>query len=174
MSLWVHQLPRPINTASQDTFLSVCQNAKKPRNQAVSGLIVHEVYAPIWKKYVRATPEEYVRQRTIQFLIDYLGVPQDRIIVERTLSRLGVEWDRRRIDIRIPYQEGETTAVVECKESIVGDHEAACVQAQDYSQALHVKFFFVTDGMTFKGYRFKMMSFLQLEDIPHYEEWGLI
>lgn len=134
----------------------------------------NEVYDPIRKKYVRATPEEYVRQQTIQFLIDYLGVPQDRIIVERTLSRLGVEGDRRRIDIGILDQEGEITAVVECKESIVGDHEAACVQAQDYLQALHAKFFFVTDGMTFKGYRFKMMSFLQLEDIPHYEEWVLI
>ena len=51
----------------------------------------NEVYDPIRKRYVRATPEEYVRQQTIQFLIDYLGVPQDRIIVERTLSRLGVE-----------------------------------------------------------------------------------
>ena len=30
-----------MNTASQDTFLSVRQNAKKPRNHAVSGLIVH-------------------------------------------------------------------------------------------------------------------------------------
>lgn len=119
----------------------------------------------------RATPEKFVRQQTIQFLIDYLGVPQDRIIVERTLSRFGVEGDRRRIDIGILDQEGEITAVVECKVSIVGDHEAACIQAQDYLQALHAKFFFVTDGMTFKGYRFKMMSFLQLEDIPHYEEW---
>ena len=100
-----------------------------------------EVYDPIRKKYIRATPEEYVRQQTIQFLIDYLGVPQDRIIVERTLSRLGVEGDRRRIDIGILDQEGEITAVVECKESIVGDHEAACVQAQDYLQALHAKFF---------------------------------
>lgn len=131
-----------------------------------------QVYDPIRKKYVRATPEEFVRQQTIQFLIDYLGVPQDRIIVERTLSRLGVEGDRRRIDIGILDQEGEITAVVECKVSTVGDHEAACIQAQDYLQALHAKFFFVTDGMTFKGYRFKMMCFWQLEDIPHYEEWG--
>ena len=100
-----------------------------------------QVYDPIRKKYVRVTPEEFVRQQTIQFLIDYLGVPQDRIIVERTLSRLGVEGDRRRIDIGILDQEGEITAVVECKESIVGDHEAACVQAQDYLQALHAKFF---------------------------------
>ena len=41
VSLWVQQVPRPINTASQDTFLSVHQNEKKPRNQAVSGLIIH-------------------------------------------------------------------------------------------------------------------------------------
>ena len=132
------------------------------------------VYDPIREKYVHATPEEYVRQKTIQFLVDYMEIPSDRIVVERSLSKLGIEGDRRRIDIGFFDPEGGFMAVVECKESIVGDHEAACVQAQDYSQALHVKFFFVTDGMTFKGYRFKMMSFLQLEDIPHYEEWGLI
>lgn len=100
-----------------------------------------QVYDPIRKKYVRVTPEEFVRQQTIQFLIDYLGVPQDRIIDERTLSRLGVEGDRRRIDIGILDQEGEITAVVECKVSIVGDHEAAFIQAQDYLQALHANSF---------------------------------
>ena len=58
-----------------------------------------KVYDPVRGKYVHATPEEYVRQKTIQFLIDYMEIPSDRIIVERSLSKLGVEGDRRRIDI---------------------------------------------------------------------------
>ena len=58
-----------------------------------------KVYDPVRGKYVHATPEEYVRQKTIQFLIDYMEIPSDRIVVERSLSKLGIEGDRRRIDI---------------------------------------------------------------------------
>ena len=130
-----------------------------------------QVYDPIRKKYVHATPEELVRQKTIKFLTEYLKVPKERIIIERTLSRLGVEGDRRRIDVGILDSKSELIAVVECKESIVGDHEAAFIQAQDYLHSLHAKIFFVTDGMTFKGYRFNRMSFIQLEEIPQYEQW---
>lgn len=126
------------------------------------------VYDPIREKYVHATPEEYVRQKTIQFLIDYMEIPSDRIIVERSLSKLGVEGDRRRIDIGFFDPEGGFMAVVECKESLVGFNENAFVQAQDYLFDLHARFFFVTDGMTFMGYQYKSMNFIQMEEIPKY------
>ena len=126
------------------------------------------VYDPIREKYVHATPEEYVRQKTIQFLIDYMVIPSDRIVVERSLSKLGVEGDRRRIDIGFFDSEGDFMAVIECKESLVGFNENAFVQAQDYLFDLHARFFFVTDGMTFMGYQYKSMNFIQMEEIPKY------
>lgn len=42
------------------------------------------VYDPIREKYVHATPEEYVRQKTIQFLIDYMEIP---LIVKVVVSK---------------------------------------------------------------------------------------
>ena len=128
------------------------------------------VYDPIREKYVHATPEEYVRQKTIQFLIDYMEIPSDRIVVERSLSKLGIEGDRRRIDIGFFDPEGGFMAVVECKESLVGFNENAFVQAQDYLFDLHARSFFVTDGMTFMGYQYKSMNFIQMEEIPKYNE----
>ena len=71
-----------------------------------------KVYDPIRKKYVQAKPEEYVRQKTIRFLIDCLKVPSDRIVVECALSTLGVEGDKRRIDIGILDPENSVAAVV--------------------------------------------------------------
>ena len=97
-----------------------------------------------------------------------MEIPSDRIIVERSLSKLGVEGDRRRIDIGFFDPEGGFMAVVECKESLVGFNENAFVQAQDYLFDLHARFFFVTDGMTFMGYQYKSMSFIQMEEIPKY------
>ena len=126
------------------------------------------VYDPIREKYVHATPEEYVRQKTIQFLIDYMEIPSDRIVVERSLSKLGIEGDKRRIDIGFFDPEGGFMAVIECKESLVGFNENAFVQAQDYLFDLHARFFFVTDGMTFMGYQYKSMNYIQLEEIPKY------
>ena len=100
-----------------------------------------KVYDPVRGKYVHATPEEYVRQKAIQFLVDYMEIPSDRIIVERSLSKLGVEGDRRRIDIGFFDLEGGFMAVVECKESLVRFNENAFVQAQDYLFDLHARFF---------------------------------
>lgn len=129
-----------------------------------------KVYDPIRKKYVQAKPEEYVRQKTIRFLIDCLKVPADRIVVECALSTLGVEGDKRRIDIGILDPENSVAAVVECKNSLVGYNEPAFIQAQDYLMDLHARYFIVTDGMTFRGYRYRYMYFEQLEAIPGYEE----
>ena len=129
-----------------------------------------KVYDPIRKKYVQAKPEEYVRQKTIRFLIDCLKVPSDRIVVECALSTLGVEGDKRRIDIGILDPENSVAAVVECKNSLVGYNEPAFIQAQDYLMDLHARYFFVTDGMIFKGYLYRYMCFEQLEEIPDYED----
>lgn len=129
-----------------------------------------KLFDPIRKKYVQATPEEYVRQKTISFLMDYMQVPSEKIIVERSLSTLGVEGDRRRIDIGILDSEDDLIAVVECKYSLVGYNEPAFVQAQDYLMDLHARIFFVTDGMIFMGYRHQLMNFVLLEEIPKYEQ----
>ena len=128
-----------------------------------------KVYDPIRGKYVHATPEEYVRQKTIQFLIDYMEIPSDRIIVERSLSKLGVEGDRRRIDIGFFDPEGGFMAVVECKESLVGFNENAFVQAQDYLYDLHARFFFVTDGIHYCELE---LSFA-IHPNSHPNHWGL-
>lgn len=131
-----------------------------------------KIYDPIREKYVHVTPEEIVRQKTIKFLIEYLEVPQDRIVIERTLSTLGAKGDMRRIDIGILDPENEVMAVVECKESIVGYNEPAFIQAQDYLTTLHAKYFFVTDGMTFSGYIYDSMCFIRLEEIDKFDKWS--
>ena len=97
-----------------------------------------------------------------------MEIPSERIVVARSLSKLGIEGDRRWIDICFFNPEGGFIAVVEYKRSLVGFDENAFVQAQDYLFDLHVRYFFVTDGVTFKGYQYKSMNFIQLEEIPEY------
>ena len=131
----------------------------------------NKVYDPIRQIYVKATPEEIVRQKTIKFLQLRLKVPQDKIIVERALGSLGVAGSRKRIDIGILDADDLIMAVVECKASLIGIDEAAHAQAENYLREINTRYFFVTDGVRFSGYYFNTQQFIKLEEIPQYEEW---
>lgn len=124
---------------------------------------------PIRGISVKATPEEIVRQKTIRFLMKRLGVPQNRIIVEKTLNSLGVSGNRKRIDIGILDNEDRIMGVVECKASLLRIDEAAHAQAVDYLRSLNVRYFFVTDGISFYGYYLDSVQFVRLETIPVYD-----
>ena len=130
----------------------------------------NQIYDPIRMKYVRLTPEEIVRQKTIKFLMKRLGVPQETIIVERGLSALGVENSKKRIDIGILDEEDLLMGVVECKAGIINT-EAPYRQAQDYLIDLNTRYFFVTDGHVFDGYFWNTSQFIRLDSIPKYEQW---
>ena len=131
----------------------------------------NKVYDPIRQIYVKATPEEIVRQKTIKFLQLRLKVPQDKIIVERALGSLGVAGSRKRIDIGILDADDLIMAVVECKASLIGIDEAAHAQAENYLREINTRYFFVTDGVRFSGYYFDTQQFIKLGKIPQYEEW---
>ena len=131
----------------------------------------NKVYDPIRRIYVKATPEEIVRQKTIKFLQLRLKVPQDKIIVERALGSLGVAGSRKRIDIGILDADDLIMAVVECKASLIGIDEAANAQAENYLREINTRYFFVTDGVRFSGYYFDTQQLIKLEKIPQYEEW---
>lgn len=135
-------------------------------------IIDDTIYDPIRQKYLHLTPEEVVRQKAIKFLMKRLGVPQSKIIVERSLNTLGVEGAKRRIDIGVLDEEGLLVAVVECKASLLGIEEAAHIQAQNYLLDLNTRYFFVTDGSAFNGYYYDSLQYIRLETIPKYDQWN--
>ncbi len=127
-----------------------------------------KIFDPIRQKYVRLTPEEIVRQNTIKYLMKRLGVPQNKIIVERGLATLGVKGSKKRIDIGILDDDGIIIAVVECKASILGVGEAAFLQAQDYLRELNTRYFFVTDGNIMEAYYWDTLQYIRLKEMPKY------
>jgi len=129
------------------------------------------IYDPIRMRYVKATPEEIVRQKTLKFLTKRLHVPMNTIIVERSLASLGVTGSKKRIDIGILDDDNLIMAVVECKATKVGVGEAAFEQAKDYLLELFTRYYFVTDGVTFDGFFYDTEDFLPLDEIPKYDKW---
>jgi len=130
-----------------------------------------KIFDPIRYKYVHLTPEELVRQKTIKYLMNRLSVPQEKIIVERSLGTLGVKDSKKRIDIGVLDEEGIIMAVIECKASKVYNPDAAFLQAQNYLRELNTRYFFVTDGKSFDGYYYDTIEDIKLDKISKYECW---
>ena len=66
----------------------------------------------IRKKYVILTPEEWVRQHVIHFLIEEKKYPKSLIAVERVLK---INRLQKRFDIAVFHPNGNINLIVECK-----------------------------------------------------------
>lgn len=83
------------------------------------------MYCVIRKTWVAATPEEYVRQKTLEHLVQHLGFPSSYIAVEKelksmmNLSSITTPLPDRRIDIicyaKEPQGELRPLIIIECK-----------------------------------------------------------
>ena len=127
-----------------------------------------EIFDVIRRRFVALTPEEWVRQHTIHFLMQERRVPAGRMNVEVALEMLGLS---RRADIVVFDNLGEPTAIVECKAPTVKITQDTFDQIARYNMALKAPYLVVTNGLTHfccyidsekQTYRF-------VEAIPDYE-----
>lgn len=101
------------------------------------------IYDIIRKKYVALTPEEWVRQHIIHYLVSDHGFPKGLISVEKQLT---VNTLTRRTDIVLYNHSGKPVMIVECKAPEVKLAQAAVDQAARYNLTLQVPWLWVTNG----------------------------
>ena len=94
------------------------------------------------KQWIVLTPEEWVRQNFLQYLVDVKKYPASLIAVEREIL---VGDLRRRFDI-VVFKDAKPWMIVECKELKVPLSEAVLKQALNYNVSLQVKYLVVTNG----------------------------
>ena len=94
------------------------------------------------KQWIVLTPEEWVRQNFLQYLVEVKKYPASLIAVEREIL-VGVL--RRRFDI-VVFKDAKPWMIVECKELKVPLSEAVLKQALNYNVSLQVKYLVVTNG----------------------------
>lgn len=107
-----------------------------------------DVGKQIWdvarKQYVALTPEEWVRQHVVHFLIAEKNYPASLISVEMGLKLHGMQ---RRCDIVIFNHTGNPIFVVECKAPEVKIDQKVFDQIAQYNLVLKVPYLLVTNGM---------------------------
>lgn len=102
------------------------------------------IFDIVRKKFISLQPEEWVRQHSIHFIINELGISNHRISVEHRVTTGSLH---SRFDIASFYSDGSTQLLVECKAPKVRIDERALHQAMRYAQALTPKFMLLTNGI---------------------------
>ena len=127
-----------------------------------------EIFDIIRKKFVRFTPEEWVRQHLLKFLIEK-NFPASLIAVEKELIVAGI---RKRTDVVVYSTLAEPLLIAECKSPDVPLEQSTFDQAARYNLTLAVPYFLLTNGLTHFCCRMNSAEkkYEFLEKMPEYSE----
>lgn len=102
------------------------------------------IFDEIRKKFVILTPEEWVRQHVIQFLIHEKKYPRSHINVEKELV---LNQTKKRYDIVIYNKDGSIFLIVECKAPQIEISQNTFDQIARYNLSLKANYLMVTNGL---------------------------
>ena len=127
------------------------------------------IFDKLRKKYVRLTPEEWVRQNVVCFLESERGFPGSGIVVEKSLKVYNLS---KRADILAYDNKGAAILLVECKAPDVKINNDTFIQASVYNYHFRVRYLMVTNGMQHYCCSVDFVSgeISFLKDIPYYGE----
>jgi predicted type IV restriction endonuclease len=102
------------------------------------------IFDLIRKKYIVLTPEEWVRQHFINYLIVELKYPKSLFRIEGSLTYNKLQ---KRSDILVFDRNGKPWMLIECKSPTIKLHQKAFNQVAVYNMTLGAKYLAVTNGM---------------------------
>ena len=127
------------------------------------------IFDPFRKKEYLLTPEEWVRQNFLQYMVVEKGFPASLISVE-----MGFRLNKliKRGDIVAFGKDGQPLLLVECKASTVNVSQSTFDQIARYNMSLKLEYLIVTNGL--KHYCCKMdfqnKTYSFLESIPSFNQ----
>lgn len=128
-----------------------------------------KIFDSIRKKYVVLTPEEWVRQNLIEYLVQEKGYPKGLVAVETSLKHNG---RARRSDILCYHNNNLPILLVECKAPEIKISQDTFDQISRYNIAYKVPFLLVSNGLThfICQVDFETKTTMYLQEVPHYKE----
>ena len=126
----MHDSPAPLNLPESDLLITESAGARV-------------VFDPVRKKYVRLTPEEWVRQNLLQYLVRTCGYPSSLIAVEMSFRYQRMA---RRADIVVHDRSGKPFLMAECKSPSVEISQDIFDQVSRYNRVVHARYLAVSNG----------------------------
>lgn len=127
----------------------------------------YAIFDIVRKKYVSLTPEEWVRQHIIHYLIEEKKYPISLIAIEKKITINNLT---KRPDILIFNTQGLPHIIVECKAPSININQNAFDQIARYNLKLNANYLIVSNGLM--HYYCKMdvenEKYVFLDSIPNY------
>ncbi len=125
------------------------------------------IFDPFRKKYLVLSPEEWVRQHFLQYLVREKKFPVSLISIERGLKYNQLQ---KRADILIYNTLGAPHLLVECKAPAIKITQEAFDQVARYNMVFKVRYLVVTNGMHHFCCEmdYTTNSYVYLKEIPFY------
>ena len=127
------------------------------------------IFDIIRKKYVILTPEEWVRQHIIHYLIVAKGYPKSLIAVEKQLI---INTLKKRFDILVFNNTGLAKIVVECKSPNTKITQSAFDQIARYNLNLNADLLMVSNGLQHYVCKLDAINerYIFLKEMPSYNK----
>ena len=125
------------------------------------------IFDEIRKKFIILTPEEWVRQNVVRYLITEKKYPKSLINVEKTLK---INELTKRYDIVIFNSDGTINILVECKSTKIEITQTVFDQIARYNMTLKANYLMVTNGLNHYICKidFENEKYSFLENLPNY------
>lgn len=125
------------------------------------------IFDVIRKKFLLLTPEEWVRQHVVNFLIEEMNYPKSLINVEKLVKVNGI---KKRYDIVVFRNDGSIFLLVECKAPEVTITQQTFDQIAQYNLVLNAENLMVTNGLNhyFCQMDFENEKYIFLKELPNF------
>ena len=125
------------------------------------------IFDEIRKKFILLTPEEWVRQHVVQFLLQDKKYPKSYINVEKLIKINDLS---KRYDGVVFQPNGEIFLLIECKAPEVPISQQTFDQIARYNLVLKAKYLMVTNGLNhyFCQMDFENEKYVFLRELPEY------
>mgnify|MGYP005990673381 FL=1 len=125
------------------------------------------IFDKLRKKYVVLTPEEWVRQHFVEFLIQDKKYPVSLIALEKQLT---INNRKKRTDILVFNADGNHDIIVECKAPNIKITQDTFDQIARYNLKLKANYLIVTNGLEhfYCKMDFENETYIFLKDFPDY------
>jgi hypothetical protein len=127
-----------------------------------------KIFDEIRGEYLVLTPEEWVRQHLVQYLIGEKHFPKGLIALEKGLKLHGMQ---KRMDVLVYSRKGEPLLIAECKAPHIKIDQAVFEQIGRYNIRMKLPYLLVSNGLEHYCAKidFNHSSIEFLKEIPHYE-----
>lgn len=121
------------------------------------------IFDALRKKWLLLTPEEWVRQNFVQYLVQKMSYPSALIALEKEIM-LGEL--KKRFDILVYHEDHRPWMIVECKAGTVTLNEATLRQALRYNISVPAAFIIITNGSYTYGWEKRERQLRVIGELP--------